>query len=274
MQRLVQKEHWLKAAKRLPVGATDRIYHGAEKRPNLVIRNMQDKYTAYCHHCHQGDVQMKEAVRFQIEPEAEKSKKGIPSALIQYHMWDESLKRRIMEFLISKDMALGFFSTIYPKYNPEDQRLVFETPDQIVGRDMTGKSKSKWFTYMSNYSFNRAARRSFDDKVIVLTEDYFSALKLQYVFSSLPRFHDYLAVSAMGTRLNTDLTVQLIKARKTIILFDGDAAGSEGAVAFSSAFKILDIPYEDWTLCMPTGLDPKNLDTATIARMFCGQEST
>lgn len=274
MQRLVQKEHWLKAAKRLPVGATDRIYHGAEKRPNLVIRNMQDKYTAYCHHCHQGDVQMKGAVRFQIEPEAEKSKKGVPMNLVQYNLWDELLQRRIMEFLISKDMAMGFFTHIYPKYNPDDQRLVFQTPDQTVGRDMTGKSKSKWFTYMSNFSFNRAAFTSFDDKIVVLTEDYFSALKLQYVFQNVPSLRQYLAVAAMGTKLNTDLTVQLIKAQKTIILFDGDDAGYNGADTFSSAFEILDIPYIDWTPRMPAGADPKNLMTPDITRMFYGQEST
>lgn len=272
MQRLVQKEHWLKAAKRLPVGATDRIYHGAEKRPNLVIRNQQDKYTAYCHHCHQGDVLYKDAVRIQAETPVEKSKRGIPD-LVPADLWTPEEELKIKKFLVSKDMAMGFFGwSMRPLLNRADNRLVFRTPDQIVGRDLTGRAPAKWFTYYGNSTYNRAKHVEFQGVTVVLTEDYMSALKLQYVFNQ--KFPKLMAVAVMGTKLCSDLTVQLTKARNVIILFDGDSAGYKGAEAFTSAFDVLDIPYMDWTGKMPENCDPKNLSTEAIYWMFHGQEST
>ena len=60
---MLHPDEWLREAKRLPIGRAARVYHGAEHRPNLVVKNLPDRYTCYCHRCHEGGVVLKEFVK-------------------------------------------------------------------------------------------------------------------------------------------------------------------------------------------------------------------
>lgn len=258
----LRKDDWEKEAKRLAVGQTSRIYHGAERRPNLVIRNLADRYTAYCHSCHEGSVIMKDVVRVTDNvPAPTMVHRSSPGLTQEYASWDVGLQLDIVRFLISKDVSLAMLKhTIMPSYSISDNRLVFTTPDQVVGRDLTGQSHSKWYTYTSVNSFNRAAHKDFAGKQVWLTEDYFSALKGQYYANRLNK-QDILFVSLMGTVLHPELTVELCKASEVIILLDHDDAGLEAAPDIHRSLRMLNVPTLDCTKAVAKGCDPKNMKT-------------
>ncbi len=44
----MHRSEWLDQCKRVPVGQTRRVVHGAEGRPNLVLYNNPDSWSAYC----------------------------------------------------------------------------------------------------------------------------------------------------------------------------------------------------------------------------------
>ena len=66
---MLHKEEWLKDAQALPIGRCNRIYHGAEHRPNLVVWNLEDRWSAYCHACKEGAVVKKDFVKIKRSSE-------------------------------------------------------------------------------------------------------------------------------------------------------------------------------------------------------------
>ena len=50
---MLDRSEWLAEAQSLMVGASKRVYHGAETRPNLVLRNEPEGWSAYCFSCKQ-----------------------------------------------------------------------------------------------------------------------------------------------------------------------------------------------------------------------------
>lgn len=252
---MIPESEWLKEAKRLHVGEAQRIYHGAEKRPNLVIQNKPDRWIAYCHRCHEGAVVMKELVKIGITPPAKKER----NAHSPGQLWPVTLDApalnvpiaEIVNFLHTKDMSLMLIKDANPMYSPSDQRLVFSTPDATIGRDLTGTSKSKWYSYQVS-EFCRASYKPFSGNTIVLTEDYFSALKAQYYAPQ-----NGLAVAMLGTELRAGLTVELCKAAEVVVATDADQAGDTAAVQIKRTLDLLGIKNRR---VRPTdGLDPKNM---------------
>lgn len=253
---MLDPKEWLKDAKRVAIGGSNRVYHGAERRPNLVVRNLPDKYTAYCHACHEGGVVMKELVKVQdTPPVVVNRKRDDPGQLYSIDVQTPNPNvpiKDIVRFLHDKDMSLHTLAALHPMWSPQDQRIVFITPDQVVGRDITGRSPSKWYTYKSANSYNRAKPISFNGEHVVLTEDYFSAAKGQHYCA------DRLFVGLMGTTMYSDLTVALCDAAHVTVLLDCDDAGRTAAPTISRTLNLLDIPH---TVLFPhEGCDPKNMD--------------
>lgn len=254
MGRKVELDHWLPQAKRLPVGRSARIHHGAETRPNLVVRNEAGRYSAYCHHCHEGGVQPKEFVSVVKAPPDPKVKNPkCPGALVAFKDAPEALKKELIEFLLTKDMHTALMPE-FCYYSAQDKRLVFNTPDQVVGRDLTGASHAKWYSYTRSVQYNRAAFKDFKDQVVVLTEDYFSALKGQHYAPD----HG-LCVALMGTELHADLTVELCRAKFIVILMDNDKAGHTAAPKIQRTLELLGVPC---VVDFPyANEDPKNMSS-------------
>lgn len=260
------KEEWLSDAKRLAINSSKRVYHGAERRPNLVVRNLPDRWTCFCHSCHKGGVVMKEIVKIVNTPPEPKDKKArndpglllpinlnIPNPNVPY--------ADIALFLHSKDMALHYLQAVNPQWSGSDKRIVLHTPDQMVGRDLTGSSRSKWYSYTMQNSFNRARFEAFKDKIVVLTEDYFSALKGQWFAPE-----GFLCVSLMGTALQADLTVALCDARFVVLCLDNDKGGTDAAPVIRKTLSLMGIPHtEVWP---ELGADPKNMPPAWWQDMF------
>lgn len=249
-------EHWLTEAKRLPVGRWARIYHGAERRPNLVIRNKADGYYAYCHSCHEGSVIKKEFVQETVViQQAPKSRD--PGPLIDITTLDVSVSGkgyRLANFLASKSVYKCWPTNVKPMWSEQDQRIVFQTPELLIGRDTTGNSKAKWYRYKgtANYASVTGIR---EGGVVFLTEDYFSAMKGQYYaeMTGIPTS----CVSMQGTVIHPDLVVQLMDTPKVILAFDTDKAGKEGCIKAAQQLGLLGIPYE--VAWCDANKDPKDM---------------
>lgn len=230
-------EHWLAEAKRLPVGRWARIYHGAERRPNLVIRNKADGYYAYCHSCHEGSVIKKEFVQEAVVvQQAPKSRD--PGPLVDITTMDTSVSGigyRIAQFLSLKGVYEMWPTSVKPMWSEQDQRIVFQTPELLIGRDISGRSKAKWYRYngTANYASVNGIKAG---NTILLTEDYFSAMKGQF-YADAAGIHTR-CVSMQGTVIHPDLVVQLMDAPLVILAFDHDSAGIAG---YQKAFQQLDL---------------------------------
>ena len=65
---MIPREEWLQDAQALPVGRSERVYHGAEHRQNMLIKNKPDGWSCWCFSCQDGGFVPKEHVRLQ-EPD-------------------------------------------------------------------------------------------------------------------------------------------------------------------------------------------------------------
>ena len=251
---MLDPREWLKEAQRLPVGATTRTYHGAERRPNIVVRNEASQWSAWCHACGDGGTLKKEFVKVQVATPTER-RAGDPGFLrnIDFSKPDMNIPYSdIALFLHSKGMALHYIQHLQPKWSVQDKRIVLTTEQQVLGRDITNLSHSKWYKYSGSYYFVKARNVPLDDKVVIITEDLFSACKGQYFAPEQVVF-----VSVSGTRIDSVLVTELLKARRVVIMLDGDAAGDAGCVTISKTLRLVGAPCG--SVRLPNDLDPKDM---------------
>jgi hypothetical protein len=252
MSRKMRTEEWLPQAKRLAVGMTKRVYHGAESRPNLVVKNMDAYYSGYCHACHEGGRVDKEFVI--IRPVTPTNRlAGDPGHLrrIDFAVPDMNIPyQKLATFLHSKNMAVDYLPN--PMWSAQDQRIVFVGVDQVVGRDVTGLSPSKWYRYSQTANYMRVQPTALADQIVILTEDFFSAAKGNYFAPA-----GVCCVSLMGTVMFPDLFSELLRAKKVIILLDGDDAGRAGASQILRSLRLVGVTVVNSTL--PEGKDPKDM---------------
>jgi hypothetical protein len=256
---------WLHKAKALAIGAKASIYHQGERTPALNIANLPDRWTAYCHRCKAKSVVMKTTVKLTLDA-PKKSYAADPGPL-----WEVSVRTpnpnvpiaNIVGFLHSKGMSIGMFQQP-PMYAPQAGRLIFDTVDARMGRDITGRVAMKWQEYKRYNAYNRARALTFTGhQVFVLTEDYFSAVKAQFYCPST----EVLCVSLMGTRLSNDLLCQLMEAkpRKVVLLLDNDKGGWDGEPTIARGLRSVGLPVETrW----PPSKDPKNQSAQWWAALY------
>jgi len=248
-------DHWLAEAKRLPVGRSNRIYHGAERRPNLVIRNLADSYRAYCHSCHEGQVVKKEFVStVQVAPEELSRDHG---KLTNLYTLPEAELSRIAKFLLSKNILLDMVEP-FCQYSTKDMRLVFQTPTLTIGRDITGRSKAKWVRYKGDrgYAAATVVDKDYQQGHIVLVEDYLSVLKGHYYIVNHCLFGNAV-VSMQGTEIKPELTEILLNADHVTLCFDNDVAGIEGVRKAAQQLDLLGISNS--TIFPDVNKDPKDM---------------
>lgn len=94
----------------------------------------------------------------------------------------------------------------------------------------------------------------------VLTEDYLSALKIQWVaekYLSKP----IMAVALLGTRVSLQLKAKLISEQASVLLMlDGDSAGYAGRDTIQRTLK----PFLQTRSYTIDGLDPKDMTCQQI----------
>lgn len=248
MAETLPTSEWLHLAKRVPLGRSDRTYHGRENRPNLVVYNNESEWSAYCHRCHIAGRVSKEYVVYGAPADAKAPDLSPPRDAVpvlvpgQFSEYDTAVAR----FLVSKGVVPSMLPPL--RYSCTRKRIVLTAGEAILGRDITELSLVKWV----HYSGARFVLLGPASNISILVEDTLSAYK---VHKALPQ---YQVVACLGTRLSAQLKLMLQGV--VAVMFDGDQAGYIGA-----ADARRELPGRHVLVrCAPAGLDPKDMTIAQI----------
>ncbi len=244
------RSEWLSKAQKLPVGQSKRVYHNDECRPNLVVQNHGDRWTAYCHRCHTGGVVRKD----HAVPEPPKQKRVMPwpADAKPFAKLAQHEQKLVAKFLSSKGIDFTqMCNDEYTWYSALTRRILFGTRFGWLGRTDCN-AEPKWCNYQyPSASFAIHPGQQIQE-VVVLTEDYLSALKISWAVPGVE------PIALLGTRISTALLAQLCKQQPKAILgfFDGDAAGDEADKAIGRRLRGLQLPYK--SVLRADGYDPKD----------------
>ena len=248
MAETLPASEWLHLAKRVPLGRSDRTYHGRENRPNLVVYNNESEWSAYCHRCHKAGRVSKEYVVYGAPPDARSPDLSPPRDAVpvlvpgQFSEYDTAVAR----FLVSKGVVPSMLPPL--RYSCTRKRILLTAGEAVLGRDITEMSAMKWVQY-SGAKFVRLGPRV---PISIIVEDTFSAYK---VHRALPQ---YQVVACLGTRISVHL--KMLLQGVVAVMFDGDQAGHIGA-----ADARRELPGRHVLVrCAPDGLDPKDMTIAQI----------
>lgn len=258
---------WLAKAQALPVGQSRRTYHNEENRANLVVGNDVDRWWAYCHRCHEGGVLMKEHVDLSQAPEQQERVMPWPADAVPFGT-DAELSRWAWRTLLGKGIDLHTMLPGVPMYTSKQQkRLIVGSAQGWLGRAL-GNVQPKWVAYRSPGKPVPVYATHPHDTVqgdVVLTEDYFSTLKIRWSLHGQP--NPRVAVAVLGTSLHTRLLAQLLPCRSVAVAFDGDSAGVRGSLAVAQRLRAMGKTVTE--VRVPEGLDPKDMRSDQIKELLC-----
>jgi len=257
---------WLSIAQRLPVHSTRRVFHGRETRPNLVVGHEPSHYWAYCQSCKEGGKVVKDHVLVtgNKAPVASTSL-SLPRDMVQVRKADTFVLGSIARFLASKHVDALYLPELW--YSAERKRLLLQTEQGWLGRDLTGTSHQKWLTYTAGVRYLGAPADH-----TVLVEDAFSWYKVTRALQTVPSSRSLSCVCLLGTELNPRLTCALSETATSVhFLLDGDDAGKAGARRGTRALRPFGVQCS--TRLPPEGCDPKDLTIAEI-RKLCVEASS
>lgn len=273
----MHRSEWLDEAKRVPVGQSRRVQHGAEGRKNLVVFNNTDSWSAYCHSCKEGGKVLKEYLE-PVDTTAPVYRKYLDTrSLVHPSALDKAKITNLVLMLHEKRMSLAVLAKHKPMYNTVDDRLVFRFKGVDLGRDCTGRSNAKWLHYHrddpSEYVYLQGKVLK-DYEPVVLVEDLFSAIKVNH-------YTGWSTLCCLGTRI-TDEIIRTLSSlvrpidgsttgtervqRVAVAAFDGDSAGLAAERSLINRLGLRGLPFR--TVRIPTGLDPKDLNPAELLAIF------
>lgn len=212
---MLDRSEWLLDAKRLMVGQSKRIYHGAETRPNLVIRNEPEGWSAYCFHCKQHNFVpkgYKEAVQYKQDLITRLNR--AQDIAVPLEQLSEDLQTKVLRFLIKKGLWVALASPYLAGVVLKEQRLLFNVGTAWLGRDYTEIREPKWMTYQEGLAYLKGS------PVLFLTEDILSALKVHVLTGCS-------ALALQGTKIKQQHVLCCLQAKAIVLAFDADTAGQE-----------------------------------------------
>lgn len=248
---------WLQACKRLAVGQTAR-FRCCGRTLAAVLFNKPDTWQMYCHRCHTSLSERKQYVSL-VQPEVLPRVLPAPAQLIQIQQTSAELQAQLYGFLMSKGIWPEMTGAVY--YSEQLKRLVWDLQNgTYLARALLQHQQPKWVQMGQPAQYAAAQPLQLPTEVTVLTEDWLSALKIQWVskkYSSVP----VTAVSLLGTRLSLSLKASLIQMNKPVLLMlDGDSAGYTGRDTIQRTLK----PFLQTRSYTIDGLDPKDMTCQQI----------
>jgi hypothetical protein len=254
---------WLRKAERLAVNQTQRTYHKDENRPNLVVRNLPDRYTAYCHKCGEGAVHLKQHAQIGSAVGVQTRTMKWPSDACDLSMLPEYTAKTVYSFLLSKRLDVQVMAPDLPvKYSVKQARIILGCSMGWLGRAHVNQ-QPKWCNYENDIEFAVHLQDTEFKPVVVLVEDYVSALIVRWAMPEVT------CVALLGTALRSNtLIMQLTKAKQVLGFFDGDAAGRKGDALARVRLQGLGINYS--SVPTPVDHDPKDLDKLEIQSLLRG----
>jgi hypothetical protein len=261
---------WLHMAKRLPVGQSRRVKHRFERRENMVVRNLPEGWSCYCHACGEGGFKPKEFVKITEQAEPEQYHQFIPNDLVPLEDLDRFRQSRVYGFLAQKGMDSVYFNGVLVRYSPSKDRVVLRLsgPDGYawLGRAVGGQ-QPKWVAYSTpttgyaEYctSIKRPPPHPEDPVPYVVVEDPFSMLKVSWACPHV------LVTCSLGTRLHPRLLRSLLGWADVRVWYDGDKAGEQGAD--KAVRRLQGLGVQAKALTVP-GKDPKDMMIKEIRELL------
>lgn len=257
---------WLHLAQRLAVGQSSRAYHKNEATPAMTIRNLPDRWTAYCHRCHQAAVKLKTHAVLSRVPD-QKRFMPWPADAKPLEEWPLYEQETIFKLLLEKGIDRQVHLAPVPVWYSRDQgRLILGTSLGWIGRATRGQLP-KWTGYGYPAPAYAAAPGALAPGApVVLTEDYLSALKLHWAMrgGGIPG----TGAACLGTTAGDKLVLDLVQSRPdwVAVAFDGDRAGR---VQVGPVLKRLrGVGLNAFALNTPSGYDPKDLTQEQLIQLI------
>ncbi|QBP32913.1 gp13 [Shigella phage Buco] len=276
---------WLVACKRLAVGQTAR-FRCCGRTPAAVLYNKPDSWGMFCHRCKSSPYERKQYVSL-VQPEILPRVLPAPAHLIRVSQATPETRAHVYSFMVSKGLMPDMLEDAL--WSEELKRLVFQTGQgTYLARAMYEHQQPKWLMLGGAQSYAIAPARvgiaqtnahtthsaqtavaapaktldaAADAGLVVLTEDYLSARKVQWTSERYSPQATVLAVALLGTRLQLALKSKLVQANKPVLLMlDGDAAGDAGTARISKELRPF-VPVRSYQL---PGLDPKDMQVHQI----------
>lgn len=251
---------WLMACKRLAVGQSMR-FRCCGSTPAAVLFNKPGSWEMYCHRCKSSPKEFKQYVSM-VQPEVLPRVLPAPAQLTRVSQEHPDLKQFLYSFMVSKGLMPDMLEDAL--WSEQYHRLVFPTGNGVyLARALYQHQHPKWLMLGGSQSFAVAepARQLDAAAVVVLTEDYLSARKVQWVNNRYLSSSPASVVAILGTRLQLTLKSKLVQANKPVLLMlDGDAAGDAGTARIGKELRPF-VPVRSYQL---PGLDPKDMQVHQI----------
>lgn len=251
---MLPQEDWLPQAQRLAVGMKVRVFHKRERRPNLVVSNQPDRWSAYCQACKEGGVLRKEHV---LLTDVVKTPAVLTLPTDIQPVLGSEFEQAIGKFLASKHMMFPYLPTLY--YSQQARRLMIKDEAmQWHGRDLTDRSMAKWLHYGASFSGTVA-------KNTILCEDMFSMWKIEFALRETIR-SGWGVVCTLGTSPSQAAVFALRNCGRLVWAYDADKAGDDGYTLGRKRMQVF--VAQQSRVRPPEGLDPKDMDCTDIREMI------
>lgn len=264
---------WLAACKRLAVGQTAR-FRCCGRTPAAVLYNKPDSWEMFCHRCKSHPYERKQYVSM-VQPEVLPRVLPAPAHLIRVSQATPETRALVYGFMVSKGLMPDMLEDAL--WSDELKRLVFQTqPGNYIARAMHEHQQPKWLMLGGAQSYAVAAPAKTLDAVadaglVVLTEDYLSARKVQWVAERYMAEVSLRSISLLGTRLQLSLKSLIVQANKPVLLMlDGDPAGDAGTARITRELRPF-VPVRSYQIL---GLDPKDMQVQQILEGLNGYMGT
>ena len=253
------EEAWLRAAKRLAVGQTER-FRCCGRTAAAVIRNEPDKWSCSCYRCKSYHSERKQYAQLAV-PEVLGRELAAPHDLKRLSELDAGLQQFLYGFLIQKGIWPDMAGDVY--YSEQYKRLVWKlSTGSYIARALHEYQQQKWVMLGKSLQWVQLGSTGM---ITLLTEDYLSSLKVQQV---LEKYSSQTAqvIALLGTRMPLGLKAQLIREGKPVVcMLDDDAAGWNGTASIIKQLKPF-LPVHDRHL----NVDPKAAQCSQIIEALHG----
>lgn len=263
MNDLIHDDEWLDQAKQVPLNGRNRILHGFESRPNMVVFNNPDSWSCWCFACNSGSRVRKDSPVLCEAPVDTSKPVPLPDDCVALQELSEDVLNKVYYYFLTRG--------INPDTMLKDMQVLFSAKTMRVclemfggcfsGRGIAGQ-KVKALTYSDSIATKYAVHPCDGGPwsgTVVITEDYLSALKIRYAMQG-----SVTAVSAQGCGMPKQLLPKLLKTQ-VLIMLDGDSAGQKGSALMYKKLKGL---INTKIINTPTGKDPKNLTVNEIRSLL------
>jgi hypothetical protein len=237
------------------------------------VWNNEDRWSCYCHRCHEGGVVYKEHQRIRqavVEPDRVGP---VPAGAFRLAEASAFEQQQIWSLLCRKGCAPGVIPEETIWYDRSVRRILLRDEDVCLGRALDPNRLPKWLPYGAWHgkpmiwatrtgAAGTPAADSAESGLLILTEDALSAYKVAKSIDTYAPGSSASVVATLGTTITDRFLPYCLGRQAVLCMYDGDPAGLRGYRAMRQRLAVWQQPVVDMR---PEHGDPKNNDLAAIA---------